>query len=513
MLAFLLRCLYFERITFGYDQARDAFQAIEIWTTDPIKILGPRTDFVGLHHGPLYWYLISPVYYFSGGNVWVVRAYLIVLSSLTVFLIYSLTKLLFKKETVALLASLLFVFSFEATQYARWLSNPSPALITVALSFWLLWQILNGKTDYLPLLAFVWGLSTQFEFFMIYQIVAFLIIWLAIKGAKRPKLSSKTIVLTIAALIVSFFPFIVSELKFNFQGTRSLFSFFKTQSHFGGSFTKMLLKYLDRFAAIFFLNLWGINLFLAGILGLITLYLSHKLAGRDRKQIIFLLCWILSPLLLHFFKGTEGVFINLGAGIGAIILTSWLLDKLFNKDGRKIFYFLSIILIIFGNLSAILSQNKKGEVLFSVQDRLLLKDELAAIDWIYQQSDGRAFKINTITNPLFINTTWAYLFNWYGKRKYGYMPIWWGEAQVNVYGDQVNYAPEADTTDHYLIIEPGPGIPKEYVNAIRALEDTRSKIKEVKSFGTILVEKREITRPRVFTSQDVFELVKARQKN
>ena len=67
-------------LTFGYDQARDMFQALEIWTKDPIKVIGPQSDTPGLHHGSLYWYLISPVVYFSGGDVWVTRFLLILIN-------------------------------------------------------------------------------------------------------------------------------------------------------------------------------------------------------------------------------------------------------------------------------------------------------------------------------------------------------------------------------------------------------------------------------------------------
>ena len=341
---------------------------------------------------------------------------------------------------------------------------------------------------------------------MIYQIFVFLIIWLIIKGPKIPKIPFKITALTIIAFIISFLPFMASELKFKFQGTKALLSFFGAQSHFGGSFTEMLLKYLDRFNAIFFLNIWGINLFLAGLTGIVTIYLSLKLTKKTKtkKQLIFLVSWVISPILLHFFGGTSGTFINLGAGIGAIILTSWLIDKLFNKKNWKLFYLLAILLIIVGNANNILSQNKRGEVLFSVQDKVVLGDEVKAIDWIYQQSDNQPFRLNTITNPLFINTTWAYLFDWHGKKEYGYMPIWWGETQVNVFGDQIEFAKKEKTNFHFLIIEPGPGIPEEYIKAIRQLENSRSKVVETKQIGNFLVEKRQITRSRIFTSRDVF---------
>jgi len=513
--AILVRSLYFkEAVTFGYDQARDAFNALEIWQEDHFKILGPRTDLDGIYHGPLYWYLISPFYYFTQGSIWNVRLFLIIFNSLTIFLIYDLTKRLFKSKKTALLASAFYALSFEAVQYGRWLSNPSPAIVTITLSFWALWRLIEGEVQILPLLIFAWGLSTQFQFFMIYQGLAFLIIWLLAQKPKRKKIPIKTITLSFLAAIAAFFPFLAAELKFNFQGIRSFIRFSQKQTHFGDSFVKIASNYLNRFSQIFFFNLWGVNLFLAGIAGIITICLAVKLTEKKqlRNQALFLSSWIISPIILHFFGGTDAVFINLGAGIGAIILSSHLINRLLKNKRIKYLYFLAIFIIISGNLGLIISQNKNGETLFSVQKRMILGDELRVIDWVYDQSRGKAFKINTITNPLFINSTWSYLFDWYGKNKYGYMPIWWGETQVGVPGEKVKFSQEKETDLHFLIIEPGPSIPEEYLFAIRKLEDTRSEVVEIKKIGNFIIEKRKITRPRIFTSQDVFQEINPQEK-
>ena len=509
LLSILLRLIYFkESITFGYDQARDAFQAIEIWTTDHFKILGPRTDFVGLHHGPLYWYLISPVYYFTKGNIWAVRLFLILLNSLNIFLIFAFTKELFKSKKVALTASFFYTISFEVVQYARWLSNPSLALITSTISFWALWKLIQGKHCFLPVLILSWGASFQFEFFMVYQIFVFVLIWILIKGFKTPRISKKTLTISLFTLTVSLFPFLASEIKFNFQGFKSLSKFLLTQSFLGTNFLGLFFKYINNFVSVFFLNLWGINLFFAGVMSFLTIYLAGNLINiKFKDQTLFLIAWIFSPILLHLFTGTNGVFVNLGAGVGAIILTSYLLFELTRKLKARRFYLFLAVVILIGNLILIFSQNKRGEILFSVQEKMILGDELKAIDWIYSQSRGQIFRINTVTNPLFINTTWAYLFDWYAKSKYGYMPIWWGEAQVNVFGDKVKFSGEREANLHYLIIEPGPGIPSKYIRAIRQLENTRSKIIKEKKIGNFTVEKRKVTKPRIFTSKDVFYLL------
>lgn len=508
IVALAFRLIYFqEATTFGYDQARDAFQAIDIIKGDHLKVVGPQSDLTGLHHGTLYWYLISPVYYFSQGNVYTVKFFLILVNLLTIFFIYHLTNLLFKNRNTSLLACLLFAISFEATQYARWLSNPSPALLTATISFWSLKKLLDSEKWALPVLLISWALSIQFEIFMVYQIIVFAVIWTTLKGLSLPKLPVKIYLLSIALFLLAFSLMLVKELSFHFMGTQALLKFFGQHSTVNDSFTHQLLAFFDRLVNVFNLNLWGVNLFIAGIMCLVTFYLSFSYikARKFNREILFLLIWITSPILLHFFHTTQGGFIMLSTGVAVMILTAYLLNYLYTKSNLRWLTILALIIIFLGNTILILSYNKRGEVLFSTQDKLILGDELSAINWVYQQSQGQPFHLNTVTNPAFINTTWSYLFDWYGRRKYGYMPIWWEEPQVGVFGADIKYTVEQPTQLHFLIIEPQAGQATGIADAVRSLEDTRSKILKTEPFGNFIVEKRQVTDPkRVFNNQQVF---------
>lgn len=506
VLAFGVRSIYFnEGLTFGYDQARDMFQALEIWTKDPIKLLGPQSDAPGLHHGSLYWYLISPFIFFSGGNIFMARLFLIFLNCVTIFFIFDLTKSLFNNRKLALLASFLFAMSFESSQYARWISNPSPAILTSTLSFWSLKQLLDGKKWALTTLLFSWGLSVQFQLFMLYQVVVFPLIWVAVKGFIFPKVSLKSISIAIIALFISVSTFIAGEIIFKMQNTFALLKLLQSHTLISSSFTQTLFTFFDRMVNVFYFNMWGVNLFLAGIITSIIFVKSlQKLQdNKNRKEFIFLIMWVVSPIVLHFFNGTNANYITLGSGVGAIILTSYFIFELLKNPSLKIWGILAIIIIVISNVNLILRINKTGEALFSVQQKISLNDELKTINWVYNEAKGKPFYVNTITNPLFINTTWAYLFNWYGRSTYGYMPIWWGETQVNVFGSDIDFSKETETDLHFLIIEPSVGR-EDVTEAVRHLENSRSLLIGTKSIGNFIVEKRQITKKRIFTNQDVF---------
>lgn len=500
VLALVLRLLFFKSVTFFYDQARDAVSAMDIWNGDHIKIVGPTTDIKGLNHGPLYWYLISPVYFMSGGNVLAVRLFLVLINVIGIFFIYDLTKDLFKKKSVALLSSLLYAISFEAIAYARWLSNPGPSLVSIIISFWSLNKLIQGKKWAIVTLLISWGVSIQLEFFLIYQIVAFITIWLVIVGPKISQISKRYWLFSILGFLITTATYLIAEIKFKFLGISSLLQFFKGQSLSGGSFVNMFNQYIERLVNVFYLNILGINLFLAGLLAIAILFFCYK------KKLYFLGIWLVSPIIINFFSGPNANFINLGALVPAIIITSYAIISI-PKKWHLVTYLL-VTLIIAGNLNMILAKNKEGDVLFTVQKQMILSDELKVIDWIYKEADGKPFKLNTYTQPIFINSTWAVLFSWYGKEKYGYMPIWWGENQVDVPGSRIKFADNVPTKLHFLIIEPGSTGDDNFVKAVKVLENGRSKTVKTERIGYFTVEKREVTNEFTFTSGDVFRVIK-----
>ena len=508
--ALTLRLLYFrDSLTFSWDQARDSLVAMNIWQNDSVKLLGPNTDIAGLHHGPLYWYLISPIYHFTSGNVWAVRLFLIFLNMLTLYFIYDLAYDLFKNKKVSLLSCLLFAVSFEAIQYARWLSNPAPALLTIAISFWALNKLIRGKAWAFPILLISWGLSVQLQIFMIYQILIFVTIWVGIKGFIMPRVTRRTYIVSAVGVLATFSTFIASEIKFKFQGTKSLLGFFKAQSIFDASFVEKFTSYIDRLAELFFLNIWGINLFFAGFMMLVTFYLTFQLMKDKtlRKPMLFLGIWILSPIALFLFPVPNAQYISIGALAGIIILTAYYLVQLQKK--QSVLFLIVLIIIFAGNVNLLFSKGKEGDVLFTVQKQMILGDELKVIDWVYRESEGKPFRINTVTAPLFVNTTWAALFNWYGKSTYHHMPAWWGVDQSSeIPGSDIPLAPKTDADWHFLIIEPIATSDNFYVKVTQMLEDERSEVVERETFGYFTVEKRKITQEKEITTANIFHKIK-----
>src|SRR6185437_12605591 len=68
IIAFLLAIIPLNtQFYFYYDQARDAFQAYNIWHNYHLEILGPATDIPGLFSG-VFWYYLLAIPYSIGNN-------------------------------------------------------------------------------------------------------------------------------------------------------------------------------------------------------------------------------------------------------------------------------------------------------------------------------------------------------------------------------------------------------------------------------------------------------------
>ncbi len=510
-----LRVLYFHDLTFGYDQARDALESIKIIKNHDIKIIGPTTDIRGLFHSPLFWYIISPFYFFSGGSPEIARIPMILINLVNIVFIYFFARKIFNNEKIALLSSLLMAVSFEAVQYARWLSNPPPALLTIGIFFYGFWLVLEKKKIGLPLMLLFWGLSVNFQFFLAYQVVfvIFAVIFLLIKDRKVIIESIKKYYWLYGLSFLSFSFYIAAQLKFKFQGLVSFLSFLTKSGKEKSNLLPRLVNFVNRLIYNLANNLTAQNIFIAKIILIFILgFVIYSLALKKkwRKEIFFLFVWLISPIIIYPLQRNDSYFLNIGNLYPLIILVVLMVFELksqFKKIGRLLFI-IAVGLITMTNIYLILDNNKGGESLFSVQYKQNLADELKIIDYLYQSSNKKIFAVNTLTNPLYINTTWTYLFDWYGKKKYGYMPVWWG-AYLDDFGKEIKFSDEKKLRvgdKLYLVIEP-PVFHDDYFKAYVRFDNTRSTLLKKLDFNTHKVEERKINLIKGFSRDELTDLL------
>lgn len=460
--------------------ARDAFTALQIWNNQDLKIQGPPTSTPGLYHGVFYYYLLAPLYGLGKGNPGVVAFFLSLLNSLTVIPIMLLTKDLFKSLKFTILAGFLFAISFEAVQYGSWISNPSPAILTVSLFFYFLrvWQ--KGKNIGLYLAAIFAVVSAQFQFFLIYLILLIPVFGFIFKI----KATLKQSVNCLALIFIGLSTFLISAFKFKtietvVSGFLSIAA--STQIDFRPPFSASLLNYLDRYSEIFIYNFFPTNVFLGGILAFAVLPFLKK-----EKLVIF---YLFSNIPIFIFGGHSNTYVNVGLVSGAILAVINLIKEI-TKYSKFLSMFL-IFLIALSNMYAIYKNSPLGQTILVIPNEMILKNQFQLIDQTYKLSEGQPFSVNTLTLPLWINTTWAYLYSWYGMEKYGYVPKFYGHDQIGLLGDGIMEKIDKPLQKTFFIIEPHVGIPDDIYQLEIGSENSKSEIIDEIRWGDLRLQFRK----------------------
>lgn len=466
-------------ISFHYDMSRDAFVVLSILQGD-LKIQGPPTSTPGLYHGVFYYYLLAPFYLIGNGDPRIVAFGMALINSLTVIPVLLLTKSIFKSQRLMLLAGLLFAISFESTQYALWLSNPSPAILTVSLFFYGLWHWLQGNIKGFYLSIFMAALSAQFQFFLTYLFVVVIIFYLIFK----PKLRINQLLVGVLITFLMMSSFLIALVKFKSLGpvlSGVLGITGSSQADFRVQFTDHFFNYVNHFADIFINNFFPTNVLLGGLLGIITLFMA-----RGNRFVIFCL---LSNSFLFLFGGHSSSYVNVGLITPAILAFVYLVNNI--QGALKLATYLLVVLIVLSNLFMIYKHISKGQLTLVIPKEMTLSNQLSLIDKSYQIAQGKPFSINTLTLPLWTNSTWSYLYDFYGRKKYGYTPSFYGRDQVGLPGDRVLEKALDPQEITFLILEPGSGIPTNLYNEEIANEDGKTRLVNEYKYGGITLQQRQ----------------------
>lgn len=493
LIALTLRWWYLPQkaVTFAYDQARDAFVIKQI-IDGHIKIQGPSANAPGLNHGVFYYYFLTIPYLISNGNPVAADYWLAMFSAATVFVVFFLCNKLTNNKGASLLASLFFAFSFRASQYATWLSNPAMAIWFVPLTYLFLWLWTNKRgNNWLPFFTGIFlGLSIQSDLFLVYHGIAILI-WLLIN---KQNVMKKQIFGFLAGTILGISTILISEIKFGFQGIHGIIYLFSggDQLLIGKGLGDFIVIYFNELGGTLAGNIFPLSVGFGGFVGLVMIiWLIFHYFGKAKKDLIcweiFLLIYIFSSLPVAFFGGMSSPYLTAGIDIAVCILVGLVVSKIWTNS--KLLAIIITLVILTSGVVEIFSQNKFGQTIFATRQEMTLSNLEQVVDYTYQSSNGNKFSINSITAPLWMNTTWSYIYNWYGVKKYGVLPYWHGRNQIGSLGNNLPNTPPTVTT-WYMIIEPEEGIPQQFINQDLSEEDSKSKVQEQVNIKGFVIEKR-----------------------
>ncbi len=415
--------------------------------------------------------MIAPFYALSKGNPILPYLFLVITTILAIYILYLLGKKLGDVKA-GLMAGVIASVSMYLIGASRWFSDPTPTLLISVLLVWSLFKFSEGKKLWLIMSGFLAGMALQFsaatEVFYV-PAIAFIVFILR----KVAKLNFKTILLSIFAFILPFAPQLVFELRHPGVQSSALINFIFHEKTFTIAFweivkTRIPFDY-NMIASKFWLD-GGVYFAPFFIIFVFLLILNwKKLWKSDKFKIVFTLG--LTPLIgtLFFVSNLGGVYEYYFTGYYLIwiLLFSHVYISSFKKLLVKLILISFLILLVFFNL-----KSYKENYFINVKDSKIatLSMELFAIDWVYNDANGADFNVDEYVPPV-IPYTYQYLFQWYGKKTYKYLP---NESNIPLL---------------YTITEADPDHP-ERVNAWYARQNGLSVTQKSQNFGIINVERR-----------------------
>lgn len=473
LFTFLARSyLLSDNLFYAYEQGRDLLVVKKIVEDKKFTLIGPRTSVDGIFHGPIYYYWMALGYFLGKGNPIFIILFFILWQSFGVIFFYFFLKELFNKQ-IAFWGSLFYAVSYGLVVYSRWFSHPPLIIPFSILYFYSLYKIARGNNlFYLPLTLF-WGIIFQLDLVVAIFFVPTTIIFFVWQKLKIPNF-----LIIFKSLIISLLVF-SSYLIFDFRHQFLMFNSLKkfifsnkistANSLFVKASTTIIDRYIIEYRDIISPNISSFLFFIFFIFLLLSFLKQRKTVGEK-----ILLIWLISlPTFGMFFSPLFGLKHYL-VGLGPAIIT-FLVWFIFNFLNFEFLPQILLSLIILNNLFLIknwLPENKNIFYLSTSSGKMILKNQLDVLNYIYQSREGKIFSYEAFTVPYWCQDGWRYLFSWYGKKKYGFIPEEGKEKDL-----------------FYVIIEPGGD--KSYLNNwLKERFEGKTVLLEKKFFNGIEVQKR-----------------------
>lgn len=413
-------------IPFTMDQARDMLEIRNIVIGKHPTLIGPTTSINGVFLGP-FWYYFNIIPFILGRGDPSYLVYWTIfweqLAGLIAFLYFRKRQPLF-----ALIFSSLFLMSpllFYATRFS-WNANISP--LFVLFYFLSLFAFLQNPQKKLPiiLLGLFSGIVLQLEAAFGILLLPFALLLMFFL---KPFFKRSLILLT--TLTFTLLPQLLFELRHQFVMTQTLIGEFSGESAILGNkldFLSTLYAHTNNFQNILHGAIetppWLTSTFIVISIFIVIFHYRQKNNNSFDKTIFKVSAsFIVFAFISYLFypHDLKSWFIQ-----GLIVPFLLLITIPFVETCRlKNFAWKALATVSLIGLLAntTVSQSKFiNEDIFKLKGhQSLLKNEIAAIDWIYQEAGGKPFRAYNFI-PSIYDYPYQYLFWWYGAVKYGYHP-------------------------------------------------------------------------------------------
>lgn len=463
---------------FLIDQGRDMMAVKSIVYDQHVTLIGPYTSLQGIFQGPLWYYMLSVVTFFTGGDPWGGVVLMLVISLATLITSFILAKSFFGIN-VAIATAFLIAICPEAIAAATYSWNPHPMWLLLPLYLFTLFQLNLGKKKYH---LFLWPIiGLMFNFQTALGVFIFLASAMYLSLFNRKIIKTKEALIGMVLFFLTLSPQIVFDLRHGFLMSNSflnaiLASNGPVQNISPGHFLATALDHLYVYSINFnssFLRLGilqNIQIFFFWLL-VFGIVFGKKSGLLNKKEVSFVqmtakiigIVILLSvfypfPLRAWFLTGFE-LFYIFPLGI--------ILGKLWNYKAGK----LALSIFVAVSLSILLPRIYDLYTKPDYGGIAKFKGKLGAIDYVYKDAGKNPFNLLVFTPP--INTdAYDYLVFWRAKNLYHYLP---GKEKRETF---------------YLLIEPDPAQPWTYKGWLETVIKTGKVVSTTTLPSGLIIQKR-----------------------
>lgn len=447
---------------FGFDQGREYLAAQKIVENHDFILIGTElgagsAGINGIFHGPVYYYFLTIPYIIFNGDPAGGTILIFLFSIISVVFLFYFVRRLFG-FWAALLSTFLMAISPIFISQARFLWSPNPTTLFILLSFYFIYlfstkELEASKTikktrnntfkigysyfmkpfkTELNLYIFLSAFFSAFVYNFEMGIAVPLCVSLTIYSCILFKKNITAFLYLFLGFLLGFLPMVIFESRHSFMGLRGLLNyvFIHKNVQLAGSGQNFLL---DHFNAIIanFNDTFGLSnnlpqpfFLVPTIIFLMFIAFYFKIEKKTWiRFMIFYFSILIAVTFLVFSQLKNALYSYYLTDLSLVYLIgiAYIAYASYQNKNKFVLYFLvllSAILVIY----SIPLQLKT--TLYDLNDyggTAKVKGKLDAIDFIYKDADSKPFGLLVFSPPIY-TYPYDYLINWYGRRKYDYVP-------------------------------------------------------------------------------------------
>ena len=411
---------------FTYDVGRDMLALSSIVNLHRVPLIGATTGLPGIFYGPWWYYLLTPFYIVFSGDPRGIALTMSLIGILTITLSFYLGKKIGSTTMGLILASLVSVSGVMISLSSQ-IWNPNIAPFFVILILLVLYKIFEKSKKNKTFLYFPLGalLVLSIDIEIVYGLLISTGIVLSLLTVNR-KFNLKSIIFFVLGGLIIIAPRILFELRHQFLMTKALILFLGS----GGSshnFLSIFSNFIDRLNILFnqfASTLANDNRIIAGleILFIIFMFtLFYKRSDALIKNFIKISLVVIAVFLIGITFFSHDIWPHYLVGLPTfyLLLFSLAIYLLYKNFSTKL-AFLIVLGVFLINLNPYALVQNFNKPLWQ-GDASVYRNQVAVVDYVYKHAAGKPFKYVVYTPPLY-DFTYQYLFNWYGPKKYHYLP-------------------------------------------------------------------------------------------